>query len=321
MSGSPDEPLAIDQLPHVGPVALTMGVFDGVHRGHQLLLETTRATARENDVASAALVFEPHPEEVLHPGRHVPRLAPLGENLRRIAAAGIDHAIPIRFDDALRSLAPEAFLALLDRAMPLRGLVMTTSSAFGRGRSGTPDRMRALGTERGFEVRVVEPLQVDGKAVSSSRVRAAILAGDLPDATQLLGHDALLLGRVVHGDGRGRELGFPTANLTFDYRPVLPPLGIYLGLVEVPDRNVGPGHPALVSIGVRPTFHSAAGVLVEVYLLDWSGDLYGTSLRVELIMRLREERRFDDVDQLVAQMRRDEAHARRELEHGTRSPS
>jgi riboflavin kinase/FMN adenylyltransferase len=291
-----------------------MGVFDGVHRGHRLLLDTTRAAASEHDAASVALVFDPHPDEVLHAGRQVPRLAPLDENLRLIAAAGIDHAIPIRFDDALRALAPEAFLAALARSLELRSLVMTAASAFGRGRSGTPDRMRALGAERRFDVRICQPLEVASEVVSSSRVRAALLDGDVASATDLLGHPPALIGTVIHGDGRGRDLGFPTANLAFDYRPLLPPLGIYLGLVDVPERGVGPGHPALISIGVRPTFHSAAGVLVEVYLLDWSGDLYGARLRVELVTRLREERRFDDVDQLVQQMRRDEATARAVLE-------
>lgn len=314
MSGSRLEPLAIDQLPPIGPAAVTLGVFDGVHRGHRLLLDATRGVAAEQGVASVALVFEPPPDEVLHPGSHVARLAPLAENVALIVAAGIDHAIPIRFDDGLRSLMPEAFLGLLERSMPLRGLVMTEASAFGRGRSGTPSRMQSLGALRGFAVTVVEPLRIAGETVSSSRIRATILRGDLREAAELLGHPAFLAGTVVHGDGRGRELGFPTANLSFDYRPVLPPLGIYLGLVDVPERGVGPRHPALVSIGVRPTFHSAAGVLVEVYLLDWSGDLYGANLRVELIDRLRDERRFDDVHELVQQMRRDEAHAREELE-------
>lgn len=314
MSGRRIEPLAIDRLPPIGPAVITMGVFDGVHRGHQLVLDTTQGAARHADAASVALVFDPHPDEVLRPGSQVPRLAPLEENLARITARGIGRALPIRFDDALRALAPEAFLAALTPALELRGLVMTGASAFGRGRSGTPERMRALGAERGFEVTVVEPLQVDGEAVSSSRVRATLLAGDLPAAVELLGHRPVLIGRVVHGDGRGRELGFPTANLAFDYRPLLPPLGIYLGLVAVPERGVGPDHPALISIGVRPTFRSAAGVLVEVYLLDWSGDLYDATLRVDLVGRLREERRFDDVAELVQQMRRDEASARTALE-------
>jgi riboflavin kinase/FMN adenylyltransferase len=305
--------LGLDELPAVGQAALTMGVFDGVHRGHRLLLEATRDSAAALGIASAVLVFDPHPDEVLHPGAPIERLAPLAENLRLIAEAGIDHALPLRFDDGLRSLSPETFVARLAPAIALRALVMTPSSAFGRGRSGTPERLREIGGEQGFEVSVVEPLTVDGDVVSSSRIRAAIRAADLDTARELLGRAPELVGIVVRGDGRGRELGFPTANLAFDYRPMLPPLGIYLGAVEVADRDVGPGHPALVSIGVRPTFHSAGEVLVEVYLLDWGGDLYDARLRVQLTARLREERRFASVDALIDQMQRDEVAARARL--------
>lgn len=305
--------LTLDELPAVGPAALTMGVFDGVHRGHRLLLDATRDSAAALGIASAVLVFDPHPDEVLHPGTPVERLEPLAENLRLIAEAGIDHALPLRFDDGLRSLSPETFVARLAPAIALRALVMTPSSAFGRGRSGTPERLHDIGGRQGFEVSVVEPLTVDGEVVSSSRIRTAIRAADLDTARELLGRAPELVGIVVRGDGRGRELGFPTANLAFDYRPMLPPLGIYLGAVEVAERGVGPAHPALVSIGVRPTFHSAGEVLVEVYLLDWRGDLYDARLRVQLTARLREERRFESVDELIEQMQRDEVTARAKL--------
>src|SRR5690606_16494173 len=135
--------------------------------------------------------------------------------------------------------------------------------------------------------------------------------GDVEAAATLLGSRPLLRGTVIHGDARGRDLGYPTANLSFDYTPALPVLGIYLGRVSVPERGVGPRHPALVSIGVRPTFHDEGFVLVEVYLLDWDGDLYDTVLEVELSHRLRAERRFESIEALVAQMGRDEAEARR----------
>jgi riboflavin kinase/FMN adenylyltransferase len=154
---------------------------------------------------------------------------------------------------------------------------------------------------------------VEGLPMSSSRVREALRAGDVDAATRFLNAPPLLRGTVVHGDRRGRELGFPTANLAFDYTPALPALGIYLGRVSVPGRGVGPGHPALVSIGVRPTFHDDGRVLAEVYLLDWDGDLYDAMLAVELVARLRDEQRFDSVEALVAQMRRDEAAARASL--------
>lgn len=286
-----------------------MGVFDGVHRGHRAVLEVTRAAA----FTSVAIVFDPHPDEVIR-GIVIPRLAPPTVNLERIRAVGIDFVLPLHFDDGLRALRPEEFLDAIAPAIEIRTLVMTRQSAFGKGRTGTAARMAEIGPERGFEVVAIEPQQLDGEVVSSSRVRAAIGAGDLEAATELLGCAPYLEGTVVVGDRRGRELGFPTANLAFGYLPALPPLGIYVGRVAVPERGVGPGHPALVSVGVRPTFHSQGDLLVEVNLLDWDGDLYGARLQLDLLTRLRDERRFDGVNALIAQMRRDEADARRRLD-------
>jgi riboflavin kinase/FMN adenylyltransferase len=302
--------LGLDELPAIGPAVLTLGVFDGVHRGHAALLAAARAGAEEAGAAAIALVFDPPPDEVLRPGIRVPRLAPLATVLDRIERdEGLDRAIPIRFDDGLRSLAAEEFLAALAPAIELRGLVMSPESAFGRGRGGTLERMREVGEQRGFAVIGVDPVIVDGEPVSSTRIREAIAAGDVETASRL-GRPPRLEGTVVPGDRRGRQLGFPTANLAFDYLPAMPALGIYVGRVAVPQREVGPNHPALVSVGVRPTFHDEGVVLVEAYLLDYDGDLYGADLALDLVARLRDERRFADVDALVHQMRRDEAEAR-----------
>lgn len=302
-----------DQIPSIGPAVITLGVFDGVHLGHRQLLAETARAARERDAAGVALVFSPHPDEVIRPGVVVPRLLPPPVTLDRICRTGIDHAVEVRFDDALRRLAPEEFLAGLAPGIELRGVVMTPESAFGRARAGTLERVREIGRERGFDGIAAEPLELDGAPVSSSRIRAALTSGEIGEAARLLGEQPTLRGTVVHGDQRGRELGFPTANLAFGYVPALPALGIYLGTVDVPERAVGPAHPALVSVGVRPTFHDDGRVLVEVYLLDWDGDLYDAELTLELHDRLREERHFDGADALVAQMRRDEQEARRRL--------
>jgi riboflavin kinase / FMN adenylyltransferase len=302
-----------DALPPIGPAVVTLGVFDGVHVGHRHLLGATVRAAAGASAAGVALVFTPHPDEVIRPGSQVPRLLPPSVTLGRLRAVGIDHALEVRFDDAVRSLAPEEFLGGLAPALELRAVVMSRDSAFGRGRSGTLDRVGAIGRERGFECIGVDPLLVDDAPMSSSRIRGALAAGDVEIATRHLLAPPFLRGTVVHGDRRGRELGFPTANLAFDYRPALPALGIYLGRVSVPSRDVGPGHPALVSVGVRPTFHDDGRVLVEVYLLDWDGDLYDAVLDVELVTRLREERRFASVSELVEQMRADEAEGRRRL--------
>lgn len=297
-------------LPSIGSAVVTLGVFDGVHHGHRHLLDETVRAARARDAAAVALVFSPHPDEVIRPGTIVPRLLPPDLTLHRLRDTALDHAVVIGFDDGMRSLTPEAFLDALGPAIDLRGITMTPNSAFGRGRAGTPERVAEIGSERGFDAIPVQPLLVDGEAVSSSRIRVALAAGDVADARALLGSPPLLRGAVVHGDRRGRELGFPTANLAFAYAPALPALGIYLGRVSVAERGVGPGHPALVSVGVRPTFHDDGRVLVEAYLLDWEGDLYDATLTVELEERLRAERRFDSVEALVEQMRADESEAR-----------
>jgi riboflavin kinase/FMN adenylyltransferase len=300
----------LEALPAVGSAAMTLGVFDGVHRGHLALLVAAATAAEQRGIASVALVFDPHPDEVVRPGTVVPRLAPLASVLDWITAdAGISHPLALRFDDDLRQRTAEEFLAALAPAIELRALVMTPDAAFGRGRGGTVERMRELGASAGFEVIVVEPLTVGGEVVSSTRIRAAIAAGDIGLA-RTLGRAPRLDGTVVEGDHRGRSLGFPTANLAFDYVPAMPALGIYVGEVAVPERGVGPGHPALVSVGVRPTFHDEGTVLAEANLLDFDGDLYGAGLQLDLLARLRDERRFEDVDALVAQMRRDEAVAR-----------
>ncbi|MGI8929826.1 MAG: riboflavin kinase, partial [Candidatus Limnocylindria bacterium] len=241
----------------------------------------------------------------------VERLLPPEETLARISAAGINEPLEIVFDDALRALTPEEFLAELEPSIELRGMAMGAGSAFGRGRTGTPERVAQIGALRGFHVTTVEPVLLDGEPISSSRTRVALRAGDLDHVRRLMGDSPLLRGVVVAGDRRGRTLGFPTANLAFGYSAALPTLGIYLGRVSVAERGVGPGHPALVSVGVRPTFHDSGHVLVEAYLLDWDGDLYDATLDLELVTRLRDELRFDSADELITQMRADETEARR----------
>lgn len=306
------DPVRIGDLPRIGPSVVTLGVFDGVHRGHRHLLAATRDEAARRGVTAVALVFDPHPDEIVRPGTRVPRLAPPPENLEAIARAGV-RPVAVRFDEELRSLPPDDFIHGMAPAIDLRALVMTPDAAFGRGRAGTVAYLAERGGLDGYDVVVVEPLSDDGQQVSSSQIRAAIATADLERARRLLGRAPRLVGRVVTGDRRGRELGFPTANLAFDYHPALPPLGIYVGRCASPRRAVEPGHPALVSVGVRPTFHDDGRVLVEVYLLDWDGDLYGAELAVELESRLREERRFASVDSLIEQMRRDEVAARDQL--------
>jgi riboflavin kinase/FMN adenylyltransferase len=302
----------LDELPRIGPAVVTMGVFDGLHVGHAAVMAATRAAAEAFSARSVALVFDPHPDEVLKPGTRVERLTTVGETLSRISAAGIDYPLAVQFDDDLRILSAEEFLAALEPSLQLRALVMSEESAFGRARGGTVEHMREVGEEQGFRVVTVPEVDDDRQIVSSNRIRMTIAAGDL-EAAARMGVRPYLEGTVVEGDHRGLQLGYPTANLAFDYKPALPSLGIYAGLAADAERGVGPGHPSLVSIGVRPTFHPDGHVLAEVHLLDWNGDLYGTRLSVELTTRLRDERKFDSVPELVKQMQRDEREARTAL--------
>jgi riboflavin kinase/FMN adenylyltransferase len=307
------------EVPTVGPGVIALGVFDGVHRGHRHMLAATANAARDRGARAVAVVFSPHPDEVIRPGTTVPRLLPPDLTLERLRSAGADAVVEITFDDALRAMPPEDFLDGLAPGIELRGVVMTPDSAFGHRRTGTLERVAEIGAERGWEAISVEPLVVAGGPVSSSRIRALLAAGEVEAARDLLAAAPLLRGTVVHGDRRGRQLGFPTANLAFSYAAALPARGIYLGGVSVPERRVGPHHPALVSVGVRPTFHADGNVLVEAFLLDWDGDLYDATLTVELDSRLREERRFESADALVTQMRADETEARRRLATAPRS--
>jgi riboflavin kinase / FMN adenylyltransferase len=231
---------AIDALPAIGPAALCMGVFDGVHRGHVALAAATAAAARARGAASVALVFEPHPDEVVRPGVVVPRLAPLAENLRRLALAGIDHPLVVRFDAALRALEPEAFLAAMAPGVTLRALVMTPESAFGRNRAGTPAAMRSLGHRSGFDLVLADDIVREGGApISSARVRTALRGGDIRDAVRLLGH------RVCHA-----ALGEPAAGgglvLRFDYPAALPDSGSYPVMVRT--GAAGSGVPAQLHV-------------------------------------------------------------------------
>ena len=291
--------------PAVGRVALVVGVFDGVHRGHRVLLSAVREAAAVREAHPVALVLDPPPIEVIRPGETVARLAPLGENLARIVAAGV-RPFAITFDEAVRELSAEDFLMSVAPALQPVAVVVTPDSAFGRRREGTPEHLTEIGAQRGFAVVVIEPETQDG-VISSSQIRQALAEGDLASATDLLGHRPQLTGTVVRGDGRGGGLGFPTANLAFAHRPALPALGIYAGMVN---GRIG----ALVSVGRRPVFHADGDIVVEAHLLDWSGDLYDTEIKVEFVSRLRDERNFPSTDALVAQMRADETEARAALE-------
>ncbi|HEV8516135.1 MAG TPA: riboflavin biosynthesis protein RibF [Candidatus Limnocylindrales bacterium] len=300
----------MDELPAGLRFSLTIGVFDGVHRGHERVLRSLRRICAETGSASVVLTFEPHPELVLR-GVQPPLLTDPDERLARLAAAA-DLVVRQHFDRAFADQPAEAFVGRVARGRTLAALVMTPESAIGRDRAGTAATLAGLARAMGFRLETIPALELGGGRVSSSGIRALLETGRLGAAARLLGRRYAVIGEVVHGDHRGRELGYPTANLAFEAPVVLPPDGIYAVRVSWGGEDpLRPAHRALgvASLGVRPTFDGRSRVL-EAHLFDFDGWLYGERLRVEFVLRQRGERRFPSVPALVAQMDRDARRAR-----------
>jgi riboflavin kinase/FMN adenylyltransferase len=297
---------------HAG-AAVAIGVFDGLHIGHRAILDRALERARERAAPSVVMSFDPHPDVVLKRGdfRIPPPLTPLGEKRALLSAMGVGvfHVLP--FTRELAALEPEAFVDrhLVEPFSPF-ALVVGEGFALGRGRSGTCERLRAIGATRGFTVDEVPLVVLDGEPVSSTRIRARLAEGAVADAARLLGRRYALTGMVVTGDGRGRELGFPTANLRLDAERLLPGDGIYAVLARI--GGEGAWRPAAMSIGMRPTFDGQLRTL-EVHLLDWKGDLVGRTMTVEFVDWLRPELHFESAEALVEAMDRDVAETRRRL--------
>jgi len=294
--------------PDSAPSVVALGVFDGVHLAHRAILGAAVSRARERGVQALACTFDPHPMEVLQPERAPVPLTTIPERLDLMAETGLDGAVVIAFTRALAAMEPEAFVKdVLVGRLKAREVVVGFNHRFGRGARGDAAMLESLGERLGFRAHVVAPLQVDGVPVSSTEVRAALQRGDLAVATRFLGRLYSVGGTVVHGAGRGRTLGFPTANVKPD-RPVLVPAGVY-GCDLLLDEVV---HHAVVNIGVRPTFGEAT-TTVEAHVLDFAGDMYDHHVVLRFLERLRPERKFASVDDLKAQIAEDikEARARR----------
>lgn len=284
-----------------GPWAVTIGNFDGVHLGHRALLDRVKSRARELGTGACVLTFEPHPREYFLKEAAPPRLSRLRDKLEQIAAAGIGRVHIARFDAALASLPAERFVEeVLVRGLGARWLAIGADFRYGRGRAGDFASLQKAGQAGGFEVEAIADVKVDGERVSSSSVRAALQAGDFARAERLLGRRYAISGRVVHGARLGRELGFPTANIPLRRRPPL--RGIYVVQVD----GFGPG---VASLGLRPTVNPVPRPLLEVHLFASPGPLYGRSLRVEFLAKLREEEKYPDLQQLRTAIARDVARA------------
>jgi riboflavin kinase / FMN adenylyltransferase len=273
------------------PRHVAIGTFDGVHLGHQAVI----------DGADTVLTFDPHPLEVLHPAALPKLIMPFSVKRDVIDGLGVEELVVIPFDREFAQRGAEDFIdhVLVERLCATK-VSVGENFRFGAKAKGDP---AMLSSREEFETRVVPLVEVDGETVSSTRIRALVAAGDMEGARHCLGAPFMVEGVVVKGDQRGRELGFPTANFVPDDRLAIPGHGVYAAFAD--------GVPAAVNVGVRPTFETGRGVLIETYLIDRDEDLYGRTLRVAFVERLRGEKRFSSADDLVAQMRRDVDDAKR----------
>ena len=288
---------------------LTIGVLDGVHLGHQELIGYLRRQALARDYLPGVVTFRNHPLDVLSPQTHLPRLTSLEERTRLLQHLGIELVVPLTFTPDLARVSARDFVALLQKHLKMRGLVIGPDFALGRSREGDISVLHSLGKERDFWVDVVPPKVINGEVVSSTSIRQALAKGDTAKVKRLLGRPHALIGQVGHGAERGRQLGFPTANLEINSSQALPSDGVYATRAYV----AGHSYPSVTNIGTRPTFGEGERT-VEVYLLDFEGTLYSQELRVELIERLRAEKRFSHPEDLKAQISRDVERARSILE-------
>lgn len=283
---------------------VAIGKFDGVHRGHQALIEAAVARARAEDAESIVVTFDRHPVELLQPGTRARYLTPVDEKLRLIAEMGVDAILLIHLSDEFLRLTPEEFVrSVLVERLRMVAVVASESFRFGRGAAGTVQTLRELGERWCYRFQEVPPLIVDGRRVSSSRIVRSTLAGRVEEAAALLGRPYALFGRVVHGDKIGRQLGFPTANLEPDERQHQPADGVYAGLLAWEGSEP---RPAACNLGTRPTVGGTKQV-VEAHVLNFDGELYDLPARLLFTHRLRDEIRFPNLDALRAQIAADVA--------------
>lgn len=301
---------SLDDAPG-GPSVVTIGFFDGVHLGHQAIVGRAVEDAAERGMRAVAVTFDRHPTEVVRPEARPALLMTSERRIATLADTGVDRVVVLPFTEELSRLSPEAFVVeVLVDGLSAREVVVGDNFRFGHRAAGDTGTLRELGERHGYEVVTVDLVALDGAPVSSTAVRQRLADGDVAWAARALGRPHVLDGTVVPGDGRGRAIGVPTANVAVSDRLRLPANGIYAGFVGIDGEPAR--RPAATSVGVRPTFDGDT-VTVEAHLLDFDGDLYGRRLAVSFTHRLRDEERFDTVDELVAAIRSDIEQARRLL--------
>jgi riboflavin kinase/FMN adenylyltransferase len=299
----PDDP----RPPWLAHPVLALGNFDGLHRGHLKIIERVRRGAAEHGGTPMAMTFDPHPSRVVRPDKAPPLLMTKEQRIEAFERAGISAVAVVRFTAELSQWDPEMFVrTVLVEWLRVSDVWVGANFLFGHGRSGNFSTLRTLGQRYGFRADKIDPVRYKEFVVSSTRVRRLVSEGRMDEAGALLGHQFYIDGRVVPGAHRGKALGFPTANLETS-NELLPPNGVYATMTTID----GIVHPSITNVGVRPTFGDTAKTTIEAYLLGYDGDLYGRQVRLGFVQRLRDERKFDDVDALRAQIEADRRRAER----------
>jgi riboflavin kinase/FMN adenylyltransferase len=294
------------------PTVLTLGVFDGLHLGHQLVMRTVLERAHAVGAVPTVITFDPHPRAVLHPESAPPLLQTFDQKIEAFGVLGIEQVIVIRFNRAFAEIEAEAFLRdVVGERLQAREVYLGRGFAFGRGRRGNIELLKEVSEQLGFHAEEVPEVRLRGQRISSSTIRRLLAEGRVNLARRMLGRPYGVEGRVVHGQERGRTIGFPTANLRPQNR-VIPRNGVYVTATLIE----GAWRRSVTNVGTRPTFEQDAEAAVETYVLNWSGDLYGDVVRVRFLHRLRDERRFESVEELKRQIELDRRRAESYFERG-----
>lgn len=294
---------------HGAPMVLALGSFDGVHHGHQVIIAETIKQAKTMAALSGVFTFHPHPSRVLAPEKAIGLVTALEQKKKIFADLGVERFILKAFDQAFADTDFRDFVErYLLKYLKVKAVVVGEDFHFGRGSVGNAEKMQELGKEYGFRVTVFETIQIKGVEIRSTLVRKLIKSGEVDKLLKYLGRPFSLVGKVISGDGRGRGLGFPTANLALVADYVIPAYGVYAVNLLINGQK----YPAIANIGTRPTFHESR-FSIEIHILDFSDDLYGQVVEVELIKMLRPEKMFDSPDQLVAQIAKDTRYVRQIL--------
>lgn len=288
---------------------LTIGVFDGVHKGHRQLLDVLTSEAAARGFVSGVITFRNHPDSIFRTDFRPQYITSLDKRIRLMKDCGVDFVLPVTFDREMATLRAEDFAGLLQQKLRMRGLIVGPDFAMGHKREGDIEMLTALGSKMGFTVQKVDLMVNGGKAVRSTQIRQAIASGDISAASEMLGRHFSLSGKVGQGEKRGRELGFPTANLDVPPDMAVPANGIYATFAYVDGQR----YMAATSIGTRPTFNGI-GRTIEAFLLEFDSDLYNRPVRLEFVQRLRDELKFDDVEALLDQMNIDVQQTREILQ-------